>query len=177
MKSRHSHRVVLFCFALAAFFAGARAAVAFPSGEASAGARAVSLQEQPATHPDPYHAQKSLDVGKFYLKKGDVDAAIERFQEAIRYKPNFAEPRRLLGEIYEKRGEKAEAVKYYKEYIAILPQASDAAKVRKRIAKLSQGLERKPSAGSGPSAESREESHRPAIVGVAFLFGAELGRV
>jgi tetratricopeptide (TPR) repeat protein len=177
MKSRHSHRLVLFCFALAAFFAGTRAAAAFPTGEASAGARAVSLQEQTATHPDPYHAQKSLDVGKFYLKKGDIDAAIERFEEAIRYKPNFAEPRRLLGEIYEKKGEKAEAVKYYKEYIAILPEASDAARVRKRIDKLSQGLDRKSSAGAGPSAESREESHRLAIVGVAFLFGAELGRV
>src|ERR1700736_680932 len=149
MKSRHLPRNVLLCLSLAAFFAGTRPAAAFPTGEASAGARAVSPQEQEATHPDPYHAQKSLDVGKFYLKKGDVDAAIERFQEAIRDKPNFAQPRRLLGDIYEKKGEKAEVQKYYRECIAILPQVADAAKVGTRIAKLSQGLERRLSAGSG----------------------------
>ena len=33
---------------------------------------------------DPYHAQRSLNVGTFYLKTGKYDAAIDRFQEAAR---------------------------------------------------------------------------------------------
>jgi hypothetical protein len=36
---------------------------------------------------DPLHADKSMDVGTFYLKKGDYDAAIDRFEEAARYNP------------------------------------------------------------------------------------------
>ena len=33
----------------------------------------------------------------FYLHKGDVDAAIDRFLDAIQRRPNFAKPRLLLG--------------------------------------------------------------------------------
>jgi len=97
---------------------------------------------------DPYHAQKALDIGEFYMKKGDVDAAIDRYLEAIRYKKDFAKPRLLLGEAYEKKDEKADALKYYKEYLQILPKAPDAAKVRKRIEKLSRDLEKENSSSS-----------------------------
>ncbi|MGH9702344.1 MAG: hypothetical protein ACRD4K_03120, partial [Candidatus Acidiferrales bacterium] len=42
---------------------------------------------RPADEPfDPYHAQKAVAIGEFYMKKGDVDAAIDRYLEAIRYK-------------------------------------------------------------------------------------------
>lgn len=91
---------------------------------------------------DPYHAEKSVEIGQYYLKKRNYDAAIERFRDATRYKPNFAQPYRLMGEAYEKKGDKAEAVKSYQKYLEILPSAEDAGKVRKRIAKLSRDLER-----------------------------------
>ena len=91
---------------------------------------------------DPYRAHKSLEIGMFYMKKGNYDAAIERFEDAARSKPNFAQPYRLLGEAYEKKGAKAEAVKAYKKYLEILPAAEDAGKVRKRIAQLNRELQR-----------------------------------
>lgn len=91
---------------------------------------------------DPYHAEKSIEIGQYYMKKRNYDAAIERFQDATRYKPNFALPYRLMGEAYEKKGDKAEAVKSYRKYLEILPPAEDAGKIRKRIAKLSRELER-----------------------------------
>ena len=102
---------------------------------------------------DPFRAEKSLEIGEFYLKKRNYDAAIERFKESIRYKPNFALPHRLLGEAYEKKGDPAEAVKNYRKYLEILPVAQDAEKVRKRIEKLSRTLERK--AKRSPSPKSR----------------------
>ena len=106
-------------------------------------------QPRPADEAfDPYHAQKAMDVGEFYLKKGDIDAAIDRFLEAIRLKKDFARPRLLLGEAYEKKDEKTDALKYYKEYLQILPKAPDAAKVRKRIEKLSRDLEKENASGS-----------------------------
>jgi tetratricopeptide (TPR) repeat protein len=86
---------------------------------------------------DPYPAQKDLDVGMFYLHKGNVDAAIDRFKDAIEQRPNFAKPRLLLAEAYEKKGDKQEALKYYKEYLQVFPDAPDGKNVRKKIEKLS----------------------------------------
>jgi tetratricopeptide (TPR) repeat protein len=106
----------------------------------AAGARGQSPAEPPPF--DPLHAEKNIEVGNYYMKKGNYDAAIERFQEAARLKPNFARPYRLLGEAYEKKGDKAEAVKAYRKYLEILPAAEDASKIHKRVEKLSRELER-----------------------------------
>jgi tetratricopeptide (TPR) repeat protein len=86
---------------------------------------------------DPFHAQQDLDVGTFYMHKGDIDAAISRFEDAIRLRANFAKPRLLLAEAYEKKGDKSEAIRYYKEYLKVLPDAPDAKKVQQKIEKLS----------------------------------------
>jgi len=86
---------------------------------------------------DPFHAQQDVDVGMFYLHKGDVDAAISRFEHAVSLRANFAKPRLLLAECYEKKGDPSEAVRYYKEYLQVLPNAPDAKKVREKIDKLS----------------------------------------
>ena len=86
---------------------------------------------------DPFHAQQDIDVGTFYMHKGDIDAAISRFEDAIRLRANFAKPRLLLAEAYEKKGDKSEAIRYYKEYLKVLPDAPDAKKVQKKIEKLS----------------------------------------
>ena len=91
---------------------------------------------------DPYHAEKSVEIGTYYMKKGNYDAAIERFQDATRHRPNFARAYRLLGEAYEKKGDKGEAVKAYRKYLEILPSAEDAGKTKKRIEKLSREQER-----------------------------------
>src|SRR3984893_2729155 len=85
---------------------------------------------------DPLHAEKSIEVGTFYLKKGNYDAAIDRFMDATRFQPKLARPWRLLGETYEKKHDNANAIDSYKKYLEILPSAVDAAKVKKRIALL-----------------------------------------
>ncbi len=85
---------------------------------------------------DPLHAQRSLDVGKFYLNKGAYDAAIDRFLEASNYQPTLAAPWRLLGEAYEKKHENAKAIQAYNKYLQILPHAADAAKIKKSISDL-----------------------------------------
>lgn len=92
--------------------------------------------------PDPYHAQKSVEIGQFYLKKGKYDAAIDRFQLAIKYQPNFALPRKLIAETYEKKKDKSAAVEWYRKYLAVLPHAEDADRIHKRIESLNQEIER-----------------------------------
>ena len=104
-----------------------------------AGAAAAAAQAEPLF--DPYKAEKNIEVGLFYFKKKNYDAAIERFKDAIRYKPNFARPHRLLGQCYEKKKEKQEAVGWYQKYLEILPAADDAEAIRKRIEKLNREIQ------------------------------------
>jgi tetratricopeptide (TPR) repeat protein len=85
---------------------------------------------------DPLHAQRSLDVGKFYLNKGSYDAAIDRFIEASNYQPSLAAPWKMLGEVYEKKHEYSKAAEAYNKYLNLLPHAPDAAKIKKVIADL-----------------------------------------
>jgi tetratricopeptide (TPR) repeat protein len=67
----------------------------------------------------------------------DLDAAIARFEDAVRLRANFAKPRLLLAETYEKKGDKSEALRYYKEYLQILPNPPDAKKIHEKVDKLS----------------------------------------
>src|SRR5271169_2026525 len=80
---------------------------------------------------DPLRAERDIEVGQFYLKKGDWDAAIDRFQDAILAKPGYAIPFRYLGEAQEKNGLKKQALKSYQRYLDLYPHAEDGDKVRK----------------------------------------------
>jgi len=77
------------------------------------------------------------------MRKGDVDAAIDRFQDATTAKPGYAIPFRFLGEAQEKRGLKKEAIKSYSRYLDLFPHAADGDKIRKKIDKLRSEVERK----------------------------------
>jgi tetratricopeptide (TPR) repeat protein len=93
--------------------------------------------QQDAPGYDPFHAQQDVDVGMYYMHKGDLDAAIGRFENAIRMNSKFAKPRLLLAKVYEKKGDTAMALKYYKEYLTVFPDAPDAKKIRQKINSLS----------------------------------------
>jgi tetratricopeptide (TPR) repeat protein len=93
-----------------------------------------SSDEQPKW--DPLRAEKDIQVGQYYMKKGDVDAAIDRFQDATVAKPGYAVPFKYLGEAQEKKGLKKPAAKSYQRYLDLYPKAEDAEKIRKRIEKL-----------------------------------------
>lgn len=91
---------------------------------------------------DPLRAEKDMEVGKYYMKKGDVDAAIDRFQDATEAKPGYAIPFRYLGEAYEKKGRKKQAVKAYQRYLDLYPHAEDTEKIRKKIERLHQEIDK-----------------------------------
>jgi tetratricopeptide (TPR) repeat protein len=85
---------------------------------------------------DPLRAEKDIEVGKYYMRKGDLDAAMDRFQDAAKAKPGYAIPFRYLGEAQEKKGMKREAIKSYTRYLDLYPHADDGTKIRKKIQKL-----------------------------------------
>jgi tetratricopeptide (TPR) repeat protein len=85
---------------------------------------------------DPLHAERSIEVGTFYLKRGNYDAAIDRFVDATRFQPKAALPWKLLGEAYEKKHDNGGAIDSYKKYLELFSGAEDAAKIKRRIAVL-----------------------------------------
>lgn len=85
---------------------------------------------------DPLRAEKSVEIGTFYMKRGNYDAAIERFQDATRFEPKLARPYSLLGEAYERKGEVDNALAAYRKYLQVYRTAPDRDKILKRIERL-----------------------------------------
>src|SRR5258708_28129011 len=88
-------------------------------------------------HPwDPHKAAKDIEVGDFYFKRKNYRAALERYKEALIYKPNDAIANFRLAECSEKTGNPADAVTHYQEYLKILPQGPFAADAQQAVARL-----------------------------------------
>jgi len=103
-------------------------------------AATVNAPDQPMW--DPLRAEKDIEVGQHYMKRGDFDAAIDRFEDAILAKPGYAVPFRYLGEAQEKKGLKKKALKSYQRYLDLFPRADDAEKIKKKIEKLFKEVEK-----------------------------------
>jgi tetratricopeptide (TPR) repeat protein len=91
---------------------------------------------------DPLRAEKDMQVGEYYMHKGDLDAAIDRFEDATLAKPGYAVPFRFLGEAQEKKGMKKKAIKSYQRYLDLYPKAEDKDKIQKKIDKLYKDVEK-----------------------------------
>jgi tetratricopeptide (TPR) repeat protein len=81
-------------------------------------------------------AQHDVEVGKYYMKKEKYDAAIDRFQDAAKLLPDYADAYRLMGEAYEKKKFLPEAMAAYQKFIAVAPKDKDADEISKRITRL-----------------------------------------
>jgi tetratricopeptide (TPR) repeat protein len=91
---------------------------------------------------NPLKANKDMEVGTYYLKRGNYDAAIDRFEEAARLQPGLARPYLKLGETYEKKKEWPMAVASYRKYLELFRAAPDAKKIQKKIAELEKRIAR-----------------------------------
>jgi tetratricopeptide (TPR) repeat protein len=115
-----------------------------PSSKQKPKKNADSATQNASDQPtwDPLRAEKDLEVGQYYMHKGDVDAAIDRFQDATTAKPGYAVPFRYLGEAQEKKGLKKEAIKSYQRYLDLYPHAEDGEQIRKKIDKLRSDIDK-----------------------------------
>jgi len=105
-----------------------------PKPNASTDNATQNAPDQPTW--DPLRAERDLEVGQYYMHKGDLDAAIDRFEDAAVAKPGYAIPFRYLGEAQEKKGLKRDAIKSYTRYLDLFPHAEDKEKIAKKIEKL-----------------------------------------
>jgi tetratricopeptide (TPR) repeat protein len=84
---------------------------------------------------NPLQASKELKVGNYYFKQHKYRAAAQRYVEATKWDGTLAEAYLRLGEAKEKQHDKKGAAEAYAKYLEIVPDAKDAAEVRKRLDK------------------------------------------
>ncbi len=112
---------------------------------------AVSDMEDEASdvqemHPwDPHRAAKDIEVGDFYFKRKNYRAALERYKDALVYKPNDAVAQYRLAECLDKTGNGSEAVTHYQEYLKILPHGPFAVEAQKALERLKASAAKQPS--------------------------------
>ena len=83
---------------------------------------------------NPLEAERDLKIGNYYFKKGNYKAALNRFREASRWNPNYAEAYLRLGESEEKLKDKAAAAEAYAKFLELAPDAKEAESVKKKLA-------------------------------------------
>jgi tetratricopeptide (TPR) repeat protein len=84
---------------------------------------------------NPLQAEKELRVGDFYFKRGSYKAAAERYLEATKWNPGYAEAYLKLGEAREKLKDSKAARTAYEKYLELAPKGKQAAEIRKKLAR------------------------------------------
>ena len=83
---------------------------------------------------NPLQATKDLQIGNYYFKKGNYKGALNRFREATRWNPNYAEAYLRLGESEEKLKDTKAAHEAYAKYLELAPDSKEAGPVKKKLA-------------------------------------------
>ncbi len=85
---------------------------------------------------NPLQAQKELQTGNYYFKKGSYRAAVGRFREAIKWNDGYADAWLRLGEAEEKLNDRKAAREAYTRYLDVAADAHNAGEIRKKLEKL-----------------------------------------
>jgi len=89
-------------------------------------AKPVAPKDDPVRALPSDSASKSVEIGDFYLRRKKNQAALSRFQDALRTDPHFAPAYREMGRVYEKMGQWKKSLDAYQKYLDELPSAKDA---------------------------------------------------
>jgi tetratricopeptide (TPR) repeat protein len=105
--------------------------------------------DEKSFHPwDPHRAAKDVEVGNYYLKLKNYRAALDRFNDALLYKPHDAEATFGLAQTQEKLELLNQAYLTYKEYLKILPAGLHARESQEAMKRLEPHLDTRTDAGS-----------------------------
>ncbi len=86
--------------------------------------------------PDAEKAREHLEIGDFYFKRDNYKAADDRYQDAIRYLPSWAEPYQKLTRSMERQGAFEAAAKACEQFIQANPDADEVERFRKQADEL-----------------------------------------
>ncbi len=120
------------------------------TGESSSRDSQIDFSAGPRTAPvnpvnedvnyDPHRAEKDIEIGNYYLKQKNYRAALERFHDALLYKPNDAEATYGLGVTQEKMDLFSVAYNSYSKYLEILPHGPMAREADEGAKRMEQHL-------------------------------------
>ncbi len=85
---------------------------------------------------DPHRAVKDIEVGNYYLKHKNYRAALDRFHDALLYKPNDAEATFGLAVTQEHMELLEQAYKSYSKYLEILPDGPMSAQAHEAMKRI-----------------------------------------
>ena len=71
---------------------------------------------------DPHKAAKDVEIGRFYFSRKNYRAALDRFREALLYKPNDAEATYGMAQTLERLDLPDQAYQQYGKYLEVLPE-------------------------------------------------------
>jgi Tfp pilus assembly protein PilF len=91
-----------------------------------------------------------VEIGDYYLRRKKYNAALSRFEEALKTDPHYALAYREMGKVYERTGQPQKALDAYRKYLDELPSAQDA-REDKRTHKAIARLEKQLPSGGKPS--------------------------
>ncbi len=94
--------------------------------------------DDPNSYPyDPHRAEKDVEVGNYYLKQKNYRAALDRFHDALLYKPNDAEALYGLAVTQERLNLSDQAYKSYSKYVEVLPHGPMVKEAEEAMKRLS----------------------------------------
>lgn len=82
---------------------------------------------------NPLQAEKEMQTGDFYAKKGSHKAAALRYEEALKWNPGLTAAWRKLAVSRGKLKDEKAASEAWKKVLELEPEAKDAKEIRKRI--------------------------------------------
>jgi tetratricopeptide (TPR) repeat protein len=112
-----------------------------PKPPSSTTKEAIPPEEDTAVAPteysfNPLQAQKDLETGNYYFKKGSYRAAAGRYREATKWNDGFSEAWLRLGETEEKLHDSKAAKEAYAKYLELAADAKNAGEIRKKLEKM-----------------------------------------
>jgi Tfp pilus assembly protein PilF len=99
-------------------------------------AEGKEAEPPPPKEYSPVEAQKNLQVGNYYLKGKNYDAAIMRYLEALEYQPDFIKAFDALARAYEKNKQYDKAAGVCRDFLRKHPDSPKAADFRSMLDKL-----------------------------------------
>ena len=113
---------------------------------------------------DPHRAAKDIEVGNLYLNMKNYRAALERFNDALLYKPNDAEATFGLAATQEKLDLFSKARLSYSRYLELLPQGPKAKECQSALKRLESRV-----AAAPASNEAAKQAADDIAAGETFL--------